>query len=413
LSGGLVAAAVLAVLSSGLGAAPRTSDALRQKREALGDLRRQLDQARARAEAARARERALQAELGRVDRDLGQKRQALSALDQRIGRIETELGRVTGRWGRVAEDTVAQHAALTAQLRTLGRLVAVPAPPDWLRGDGEVTRAGQVDDLQRLVRQGAARLTALGETSERLEREARSAHQGRLSLVDRRRNVDQERATMTAEASERRRSLASARDDRSEAERRASDLEESARRLEALVRELGRRSPARVAVARPPSIPPPPAGTPAPGLVPGGTSLGPAVGLGRERGQLPWPTDGRIVSAFGREVHPRFGTEIVRRGIEIEAPNGAPVRAVSGGAVLYRGWLKGYGNLLILDHGQGYYTLYAHAAEVLPDEGDAVRAGQTIARVGESGSTEGPRLYFEVRYQGRAEDPQQWLRRRP
>ena len=91
----------------------------------------------------------------------------------------------------------------------------------------------------------------------------------------------------------------------------------------------------------------------------------------------------------------------------------ALIRAVSAGTVLYRGWLKGYGNLVILDHGQGYYTLYAHASEVLTGEGEQVKPGQPIARVGETGSVEGPRLYFEVRYQGRAEDPQIWLRRRP
>jgi septal ring factor EnvC (AmiA/AmiB activator) len=98
--------------------------------------------------------------------------------------------------------------------------------------------------------------------------------------------------------------------------------------------------------------------------------------------------------------------------VDIEAREGAPIRAVHAGSVLYRGWLRGYGNLIILDHGSGYYTLYAHASELLVDEGDRVMAGQAIARVGETGSLAGPRLYFEVRYQGRAEDPAEWLRRR-
>jgi len=414
----LVIALAIAGATPVLGA-PRAADRLLQQREALSDLRRQLDQARARAEAARTRERSLQAELGRVDRDLTQKRAELQDLDQRIGRIEADLGRVTGRWGRIAEDTVAQQAALTAELRALARVVATQSAPGWLRRGDDVMRAQAADDLSRLVRQGAARLVALDEKGAELEREAKSVRYGRLSLVDRRRSVDQERVAMTAQATEQRRSLASARDSRSDAERQAADLEESARRLEALVRELSRRAAARTAVARPPAaLPPPVSGR---GLTPASPPLGPAVGLGRERGQLPWPTDGRVVTVFGREVHPRFGTEIVRRGIEIEAAPGAPVRAVASGAVLYRGWLRGYGNLVILDHGQGYYTLYAHATEVLADEGDTVRAGQAIARIGggagaragEPDGAEGPRLYFEVRYQGRAEDPQLWLRPRP
>src|SRR5262249_16078398 len=179
-------------------------------------------------------------------------------------------------------------------------------------------------------------------------------------------------------------------------------LELAPRRRAPLLRGRARRPRPPPAPARPRELPPPAVGIPSP-----------AVGLGREKGKLPWPAVGPVVAAFGREVHPRFGTEIVRRGIEIEAPEGAPVHAVYPGSVLYRGWLKGYGNLVILDHGQGYYTLYAHAAEVLADEGERVKPGQTIARVGETGSAEGPRVYFEVRYQGRAEDPQLWLRKRP
>ena len=178
--------------------APRAADRLLQQREALSDLRRQLDQARARAEAARTRERSLQAELGRVDRDLTQKRAELQDLDQRIGRIEADLGRVTGRWGRIAEDTVAQQAALTAELRALARVVATQSAPGWLRRGDDVMRAQAADDLSRLVRQGAARLVALDEKGAELEREAKSVRYGRLSLVDRRRSVDQERVAMTA-----------------------------------------------------------------------------------------------------------------------------------------------------------------------------------------------------------------------
>ncbi len=115
------------------------------------------------------------------------------------------------------------------------------------------------------------------------------------------------------------------------------------------------------------------------------------------------------MAPFGRQVHPRFGTETFRRGVEIEADEGAAIRAVYPGIVVYRGWLKGYGNLIILDHGEGYYTLYAHASELLVEEGDRVGAGQVIARVGETGAWGGPRLYFEVRYQGRPEDPARYL----
>jgi septal ring factor EnvC (AmiA/AmiB activator) len=80
--------------------------------------------------------------------------------------------------------------------------------------------------------------------------------------------------------------------------------------------------------------------------------------------------------------------------------------------VVYTGWFKGYGNLIILDHGNEYYTLYAHVAEIVVKEGDDVRQGQRIGTVGDTGSLAGPRLYFEVRFQGRPLDPTEWLRQR-
>jgi septal ring factor EnvC (AmiA/AmiB activator) len=96
--------------------------------------------------------------------------------------------------------------------------------------------------------------------------------------------------------------------------------------------------------------------------------------------------------------------------VDIEAPQGTDVDAVYAGNVIYTGWFKGYGNLIIVDHGNEYVTLYAHVKEILVKEGDDVRQGERIATVGDTGSLAGPRLYFEVRYQGKPQDPEQWLR---
>jgi septal ring factor EnvC (AmiA/AmiB activator) len=116
------------------------------------------------------------------------------------------------------------------------------------------------------------------------------------------------------------------------------------------------------------------------------------------------------VTAFGQQVHPRFGTRTFKNGIDINAEEGSAITAVYAGSVAYAGWFKGYGNLIILDHGLGYFTLYAHAAEIHAPAGEAVRQGQVIGTVGETGSLSGPRLYFEVRFQGRPQNPEQWLR---
>jgi murein DD-endopeptidase MepM/ murein hydrolase activator NlpD len=119
-----------------------------------------------------------------------------------------------------------------------------------------------------------------------------------------------------------------------------------------------------------------------------------------------------VVTAFGAQVHPRFGTRTFRNGVDIAAAEGRAVSAVHPGQVIYTGWFKGYGNLVIVDHGAEYYTLYAHLADIAVDEGDDVRQGQRIGTVGDTGSLDGPRLYFEVRHQGKPLDPEQWLRER-
>jgi septal ring factor EnvC (AmiA/AmiB activator) len=133
------------------------------------------------------------------------------------------------------------------------------------------------------------------------------------------------------------------------------------------------------------------------------------TGFAALRGRLGWPVAGKVVGDYGAQIHPRFGTKTFRHGIDIGVPEGTRIVAVAPGHVLYTGWFRGYGNLIILDHGGEYYTLYAHAADIRVTEGDEIRQGQVIGAVGDTGSLEGARLYFEVRHQGRPQDPTQWL----
>ncbi|MGH7428631.1 MAG: murein hydrolase activator EnvC family protein, partial [Candidatus Methylomirabilaceae bacterium] len=127
------------------------------------------------------------------------------------------------------------------------------------------------------------------------------------------------------------------------------------------------------------------------------------------KGVLPWPTSGSLTASFGRQVHPRYGTVTFNRGIEINAPERQQIVAVADGSVLFADWFKGYGRLIILDHGEGYYTVYAHAAEIRVKVGDRVTRGQQIGLVGDTGSASGSQLYFEVRHRGRPQDPVAWL----
>jgi septal ring factor EnvC (AmiA/AmiB activator) len=103
---------------------------------------------------------------------------------------------------------------------------------------------------------------------------------------------------------------------------------------------------------------------------------------------------------------------VFRRGIEIEAQEGQAVRAVDGGQVAYADWYTGFGKLIILDHGSGFYTLYGNLARLDIGKGAQVSRGQVIGLTGETGSLKGSKLYFEIRRNGEAQDPLVWLAKR-
>ncbi len=124
------------------------------------------------------------------------------------------------------------------------------------------------------------------------------------------------------------------------------------------------------------------------------------------RGKLPWPVAGRVRHAFGQA---RAEGRLTWHGIEIRAKQGTPAVAVYRGRVVFADWLRGFGLLLIIDHGGGYMTLYAHADALLKVVGDWVESGETVARAGYSGGQSSSGLYFEVRHKGKPRDPISWL----
>jgi len=125
-------------------------------------------------------------------------------------------------------------------------------------------------------------------------------------------------------------------------------------------------------------------------------------------GGLSWPASGELLARFGGRLPDGRGSS----GVLIGAPAGSPVTAVADGTVVFSEWMTGYGLILIIDHGNGYMSLYAHNDTLLRDAGDRVRRGEAVARVGSSGGHGRPALYFELRHNGRPVDPSAWLQRR-
>jgi septal ring factor EnvC (AmiA/AmiB activator) len=135
------------------------------------------------------------------------------------------------------------------------------------------------------------------------------------------------------------------------------------------------------------------------------------IPLYEKKGKLPWPIEGKVTTEFGLQRHPQFKTTTMNNGIEISPrKNYVIVRAIHPGKVVYSDYFQGYGNLIIVDHGMSYYSLYGHCSDILVKKGDLVKAEHPIALVGDIGSLEGDSVYFEIRFKTKPLNPLQWLK---
>jgi septal ring factor EnvC (AmiA/AmiB activator) len=154
--------------------------------------------------------------------------------------------------------------------------------------------------------------------------------------------------------------------------------------------------------------PPPRKAAKAPGALVSSSGASYGGPFAEAKGKLPWPVDGRLLARFGESRGD--DARATWDGVMISAAAGTQVHAVHGGRVVFADWLRGAGLLVILDHGNGYLSLYGHNQSLLKDAGDIVKAGEAISTVGTSGGQDTPALYFAIRQQGRPSDPAQWCR---
>jgi len=127
------------------------------------------------------------------------------------------------------------------------------------------------------------------------------------------------------------------------------------------------------------------------------------------KGQLPWPTEGRVILKFGKQWNPRLKTTTDNPGIDIKGQPGSPIRSTMSGVVTTITYIRGYGTTVIIDHGGGFYTVYSHVTNIQTQVDSEVRSGDVIAYMGDSGSVNGSKLHFEVWGKGQKLDPEQWL----
>ena len=363
------------------GAPERTADSERQ--DDLARLRSRIQTLQGQLEESRRRQATLSEELSRLELRLeiaAQEKELLGRLREDYG---ARLGEITRERESAEAAALESRHALLARARLLhrfGRFGYLRVLLEARDAAGFFQSIGRLDSLARrdarLLNQhrgaqtrleaGLAREKALKSETDRLYAATRREEQRIASLKRERESLlDRQRS----ESASRRREVAT--------------LSDKAARLEGLLERLARSSDAPV---------------------------GPGGGIRPWKGVLDWPARGSVVETFGRHRHPRFDAWTLSNGISLAVPAGTPVRAVFSGKAVYAQWLAEYGNLVILDHGDGVFTLYAWLRAVSVRPGTYVPAGTSLGVAGTGPGREEPGLYFEVRDRQKATDPVAWLR---
>ncbi|MBI2534581.1 MAG: peptidoglycan DD-metalloendopeptidase family protein [Deltaproteobacteria bacterium] len=327
--------------------------------------------------------------LGQVQNDLEKKNKALKRATDKLNSIaremagkEAEAEKIVASIGQRREILKQRAVALYRWHRGASPLITI------LGGDMslsaflqrkrylEVTVAFDRDLVNRLTEEVRRQEALRDELAQKKE-----------ELAGQRETLREAKESVRRSAEEKKQILASLRREKETRLRALKELEQAALRLQKMMDEMSRRGVAK------------PQETPA------------GAGLDGMRGKLEWPVKGEVTSAFGRSRHPEFAVEVFRKGIEIEAPLGQEIRVVEKGRVAFADRFSGYGKMVIVDHGQRFFTIYAHLSDILKIKGDEIRRGEVLGLAGDSDSLAGVKLYFEMRKDGRSIDPVPWFQK--
>lgn len=370
----LAAIVLLSLITSARSQTAKDAD-LERVRGEIARLRAKLDDVHRQTKSA-------QQELEAVDLELDIRTRELTLAIDMQSRLDGERTSIESQIAELSQRIARQKQFLGKRLAALYRV----------GGLSYVRMAMSIDDrhdpleamamLHFLITRDARAVSRFQTSREQLTSRENDLADRQRRLAEMRRVVEDRQRAVAAAHADKERLVAQLQRQESGSERQLADLEEKAKRLERLIDILSKQQ----------------------------TEGAGAADIRSVQGALQWPVPGRVIEKFGRQRNPKFNTFTTNNGIKIATNAGAPVRAVFGGTVLFSQWFKGYGNLIIVDHGHRVFSLYGNLKSPAAAAGDRVAAGQTIAGAGESEETPPGYLYFEIRQDNRPEDPQKWLR---
>lgn len=392
----IAACALLAALAAAPPPPARAQDSLEaQKRQELEEIRRQAQEKRAAAGKLKGQESHALGALHRTERELNLTRRRLRALQQRHQTLDQQLEVTRANLDRSVQTLAQQRGRLAQRLRRMYEYGPARELEYLLSTRSFADLMERWDFLQMVAEQDRLLLESVRAEKQQVE-DNQQALEGHLRDVSRtEKRATKESAKLASLQAQRAGTVKQIQTQREAYEQAAAELERTARAIQGLLADLERRRREETAKARTEGRNPQPY----------------SGDFARGEGALDWPARGTVIGHFGLEAHPRFGTQIRNDGIDIAVPVGTPVHAVAKGRVDFANDdYEGMGGMVVLNHGDGYYTLYGHLSDVEVHSGQEVLPGQEIGRSGETGSLKGPVLHFEVRKGSAALNPEGWLR---
>lgn len=352
---------------------------VQSKRKELSHVQKELESTRQEIEEYKRLEQSLGRELERLEGRNAEARKRMAQLQRGIRLAQEKRAQLKGRLGALGQASGFWRETLESELRRLAQAQAsrnesfasLDLWGEFFRREAILEKARMLSGLQGLGRRTAQ---AELETRRRAEELLGKSQQAQAEAESRQREYQQKQAA-----------IAEAQEKRTAAQQRAQELEESAKALTRLIRMLGRQK---------------------------GYHKAASAGLERPKNSLPWPADGSVSRPFGRQLNPELNTWVIHQGILLETKPGAPVSAVEDGRVIFSGPFRSYGQVLILDHGSNFFSIYGELGEILKSKGAEVRAGDAIATAGHASPARGGSLYLELRRGAEALDPMAWLQKR-
>jgi septal ring factor EnvC (AmiA/AmiB activator) len=354
----------------------------------LEGIKKKIDRERHGISQVRKKEGSVLQALDKIETELEKKTKELKAANSKLASILDEMRRKESETQKVRSSLDERRVLLMKRAAALYRWHRGGSPFMVLNGDVApgifLQRKRYLEATVAFDRELVQKLSNEAAYQENVKRElARKKEE----VDDQRRVLAEVKESARKEAEKKKELLASLRREKESRVQALKELEQAAQRLQKMMDEI-----ARKALSKPPEVP---AGT----------------GLEVMKGKLEWPVRGEVTGAFGKARHPEFSAEVFRKGIDIEAQIGEEIKAIEKGRVVFADRFSGYGKMLIIDHGNRYFSIYAHLSEIIKKNGEPVKRGETVGLVGDSDSLAGARLYFEMRKDGKSVDPLPWFRK--